>query len=194
MLDTSQDAHMVACVDDDQRDLYMDMPTHPRLTVRFAPRTDVVGAINGAVKAMPDYEVYGLIVDDSYFKTPGWDKWLETEINSWPNRIGVVSANHQWAAHVNFGYVTREWIDTVGWYACPTTQHFCWDSVLEMLGEATRITYATKDQFHIHHDLIQKDATVQIFALDAIQFLGWCVNERRDLVAKIREAMCASVS
>ena len=194
MLDTSENSDMVACVDDDQGDLYRGLANHPRMKVHIGPRTDIVGSVNAAVSAFPDYDVYGLMVDDARFETPGWDKWLENEINSWPNRVGVVSASHNWARHVNFGYATKEWIEVLGWYACPSTQHYCWDTVLEMLGEASRISYAPKDKFHIHHDLVQKDETVKIMMMDAVQFLGWCVNERHDLVVKLREAMCASVS
>lgn len=187
MLETSSDAEMLLCVDSDQADLYAPA-CRPRVSLFSKPLTDIVDLLNAAISGH-EADIYGLIVDDARFTTPGWDVWLETAIDGFPKRLGVVSASHNVGTFVNFPYVSREWIETVGWYACPTTQRFCWDTVLEMLGEATRIEYAPEDRFHIQHDLERNDKAVQIFMTDAVQFLGWCVNERRSLVQKIRGEM-----
>lgn len=179
-------ADVVICVDDDQIHDY-----HPlvgdRTAVVSAPRTDIVGTLNAAVAKMANYQAYGLLVDDARLTIPGWDDYLLETIDQFPGRIGVVSAAHSVGAFLNFGYVSRAWIDTLGWYACPDTAHYCWDTVMELLGEATSIVYAPKDRFFIQHDLHRSDGSIQVFYKDCVQFLGWCVNGRRDLVARLRE-------
>jgi len=187
MLDNSSDAHMAMCIDVDQEGLYLDLE-HPRMLKSVAPRTDIVGSINAAADRFPGYDIYGMMTDDAVFNTSGWDVWTQGVFDSFPKRLGVVSPFHNGGAFVNFPYVSREWIDLVGWFACPETQHFCWDTVLEMLGEATAIRYATRDEFRLHHFVDRNDKTVPVFMMDCVQFLGWCVNRRRDLVLKIREA------
>lgn len=191
MIETSQFTDMILCIDHDQEDLYATIPRNDRLKVLPGPRTDIVGSVNRAVSEFRGYDIYGLVVDDATFLTRAWDQWLAEAINSLPKRLGVVSAFHNLGGFVNFAYVSREWIDLLGWYACPDTQHFCWDTVLEMIGEATAIRYATESEFAIFHDSHPRDEAVKVFCLDAVQFLGWCVNKRRDTVTKIREAMAA---
>jgi hypothetical protein len=188
MLTTSLDTEMVACIDDDQVDLYP-ARDRPRFKYHVGPRTDIVGSLNAAVKAHPDYDAYGLIVDDAMFKTVGWDQWMIGRMGSLKNGIGVISAAHSVGAFVNFAYVSRAWVRALGWYACPDTLHFCWDTVMELLGEATEIVYATRKEFFIEHELVQSDRTVPIFMMDAVQFLGWCVNARRKSVYNLREVM-----
>ena len=187
MIDTSKSTTMIACIDDDQRGLYAPIQ-HERLVYHVAPRVNVVDLLNSAVKLHP-FDVYGLMVDDARFKTFGWDDYVVRTIEAFPAGIGVVSAHHGKGWFVNFPYVSARWIEVVGWYACPQTHHFCWDTVLELLGEATHIDYASEQNFAIEHDLLQNDATLCKFASDCIQFLGWCVNGRRDVVQKLREAM-----
>lgn len=191
MIDTSELTTMLLCIDHDQREPYSRMPDHPRLKIQVGLRADIVGSINTAVKAHPGYDAYGLLVDDARFTVVGWDRWLLGSIDDFPNRLGVISAAHNIGEFVNFAYVSREWVEVVGWYACPDTVHFCWDTVLEMLGEATAIVYAPKEWFHIDHDLSQNDEKVKVFMEDCVRFLDWCVNARRALVFKIRAAMVA---
>lgn len=189
---TSTTATVIAYIDEDERDLYGEaLAGHvvPGVKVHIGPRMGLVGSLNRLTEIYPDYDIYGLAVDDSHFVVEGWDQWVAETIARFPNRLGVVSASHSAGPFVNFGYVSRQWIDLLGWYACPQTAHFCWDTVLELLGEATRIEYAPADRFHIHHDLHQGDGAIPRFVMDCVQFLGWCSNQRRQLVIKIREAM-----
>ena len=187
MVDTSTDTRMALCIDDDQEAVYSYLH-HPRLIKVVGPRTDIVGSLNNALHGL-DYSACGLIVDDAVFESSGWDSWVLKTLSQFPGRIGVVSAAHNVGEFVNFGYVSKEWVDLLGWYACPDTLHFCWDTVLELLGEATAISYAPKDRFYINHDLSRERTTVKLLAEDAFAFLGWCVNDRRRLAFKLREAM-----
>jgi hypothetical protein len=101
----------------------------------------------------------------------------------------VVSAYHAHGPWVNFPYVSRDWIERVGWYACPQTHHYCWDTVMELLGEATRIDYAKQHDFEIEHDAIQDGSQIPAFEMDCVQFLSWVITTRREIVQKLRAAM-----
>jgi len=185
MLDTSESADMLLCIDDDQAELYAGLAGR-RMRKNFAPRTDIVGSLNKAVGAFPEYTIYGQMTDDAVFLTPGWDKWVERVVAEFPARLGVVSPYHNGGKFVNFPYVSREWIQNVGWFACPETLHFCWDTVLELLGEATNIRYAEPYEFGLHHYVDRNNKTVPVFLKDCLQFLGWTVNRRRDILDKLR--------
>ena len=191
MLGPSDEAIMALCIDDDQEQVYAGL-NHPRLAKHIGPRTDIVGSINSAVRSMPNHSIYGMMTDDAVFRSADWDVWTEAAFSQFPNRLGVVSPHHNGGPFVNFPYVSREWIDLVGWFACTETLHFCWDTVLEMLGEATQIRYASEIEFGLHHYVDRNDKTLPVFMMDCVQFLGWCVNRRRDLVNRIREASWAN--
>ena len=191
MLKTSESTTMIVCADDDQKDEYGVLDPAPRMRFSYGPKADIVKAVNRGVAENPDFDAYGLIVDDAEFTAPNWDVYVSRRLESFSGRIGVVSAAHTLGAFVNFGYVSKRWIDTLGWYACPDTQHYCWDTVLEMLGEATEIDYAPRETFYIQHNHVPKDKTLPVFMMDAVQFLGWCVNKRRETVMKLREAAIA---
>lgn len=188
MLRTSSRTDMILCVDSDQEGMYSHL-TGERLLMSVQPRNSIVSALNSAASTFSGYVTYGLMVDDAEYTVPGWDEWVERTVSSFPARLGVVSAHHNAGSFVNFPYVSRQWIDLVGWYACTETNRFCWDTVMEMLGEATRIEYAGPEVFHIEHELLRNDETVKIFVMDAVQFLGWCVNGRKDVVQRIRNAI-----
>ena len=194
MVATSTDAVMIAVVDSDQTAMYDTITATPddRLIISYGTRDSrggVVASINAAIKNNPGFDVYGLMVCDARIETPGWENWVASCVARFPNRIGLMSAHHNVGRFVNFPYVTREWIDAVGWYACPDTFRFCWDTVAEMLGDATAIEYAEEKDFHIEHELRRNDNTVNVFATDAIQFLGWCVNGRREAVSRLKAAI-----
>jgi hypothetical protein len=190
MVDTSHDANLILLVDQDQEGMYQGLK-HPRLQTLIGDRADITHILNAAVKKTPGYDIYGMMTDDAEFRTKGWDAWTEDAFSAFPGRIGIVSPSHNGGDFVNFPYISREWIDIVGWFACPETIHFCWDTVAEMIGEATQITYAKKDEFRLQHFVDRNDKTLNVFMTDCVQFLGWCVNRRRDIVAKVRAASSA---
>ncbi len=166
-------------------------PQSPRLLGSYLPQDspgNIVAGLNHAVRRNPGFDVYGLIVGDAEFKSPGWEAYLEAEVARMPNGIGVVSAAHTAGTFVNFPFVTREWVDAVGWYACPDTVHFCWDSVIECLGEATHIAYATPAEMFIAHESVRNERLFTVFTADALKFLGWFVNRRREIVSLLRAA------
>ena len=188
LLATSTEADMILCVDGDQLDLYGHRMGGDRLRLFSKPRTSIVDLLNAAAEKYRGYDVYGLIVDDSVFVTRGWDTQVQGWVTGFKGGIGVVSAHHAAGPWVNFPYVSRRWIDTLGWYACPETHHFCWDTVSELLGDATSIVYAHEDEFSIHHDGLIQCSREAVMVHDTREFLDWCIDRRRWNIMKLREA------
>lgn len=193
ILKTSK-ADVAVYIDNDQVDLYRNSGIlwggrfGERLLIEIGPRIGPARAIDKLAMTHLDYDVFGLSTDDSIYKSPGWDKFTERAIREFDNRIGVVSAAHGGGPWVNFPYVSREWITTLGWYVCPGVTHYCWDTCIEILGDATNIVYATKKQFEIDHQA-QPTQGIDRFALDGALFLGWCINQRPVAMKKLRAAM-----
>lgn len=193
VIETASLADIMPYVDDDQSEIYGNVEKlfPSRMFKLVGPRVDQAAAVNQLVSTFPGYSAYGLITDDAEMKVGGWDRYVLDVLDHFPGRIGVVSGAHTLGGFVNFAYVSGQWIEAAGWYACPDTIHFCWDTVIEMLGEATEIVYAPKERFFIEHNHVYDDKKVQLFMMDAVKFLGWCINKRRDVVASLREAAVA---
>lgn len=193
MIATSESATALVYIDDDQLHLYMhhcDWEGKYGKRVKFSVGKQIGPAksCEWLISTHKEYDVYGLMTDDAIFLTPGWDRYLSDRFEEFPGRIGVVSPDHEHGPWVNFPYVSRQWLDIVGWYVYPGVFHFCWDTVLEILGEGSRIDYPNITQFGIKH--FQR-ATVEPHHTrpDAMAFLGWCITERRGIVRKLREAI-----
>jgi hypothetical protein len=180
---------MLACIDDDQEDLYSGIENQSRLVKSFGRRRTVCEIINRAVDQMPAFETYVTMIDDAEYVSPGWDRWLTQVFREWPNRIGVVSPAHDGGDFLAYPIASREWIDTVGGFAAYGLHRFTWDTALELLGEATNIRYATKDEMFIKHHLDERAGAVQAFMEDSARFVVWCATERRKTVAKLRKSM-----
>lgn len=199
MIATSTRARVYAYVDDDQRTMYQDgIPqqfggeTPGELIIHSGPRIGPVAACNELVaKALPGTRIFGMVPDDAEFRTKGWDDWLVRTIDSFPGRLGVASAAHNYGGYVNFPWVSADWIQVVGWYFYPKNFHFCCDTILELLGDATNIVHAKPEEFQMfHHGLQTLNPNAYPDAANA--FLHWTVVERRDLIMKIKAAIDAA--
>jgi len=190
----TSDADIAVYIDDDQIDIYRDGGINwkarfgPRLKITIGRRIGPAAAADSLVKAFKRYDVYGLSTDDSVYRSKGWDKFVARCMDAFPSRIGVVSAHHGHGPWVNFPYVSREWIDTLGWFVVPGVTHYCWDTALEILGDATEIVYATKEQFEIDHMTEPTSSSPAIAQQDALTFLTWAITLRREAILKLRAA------
>jgi hypothetical protein len=193
IVDTS-DADIAVYIDDDQVDFYRDVGINwkarfgHRLKITIGRRIGPAAAADSLVKGFRNYDVYGLSTDDSIYRSKGWDKFVAGCMDNFPNHIGVVSAHHGHGPWVNFPYVSREWIDALGWFVVPGVTHYCWDTALEILGDATDIVYATKDQFEIDHMAEMTSSSPAIAHQDGQQFLLWAITLRREAILKLRAA------
>jgi hypothetical protein len=158
VLATSNLADVLVYVDEDQRELYESGLTGagfgPRVKALYAARIGPVAAANSLVDENPSYAAYGLITDDTTIKTEtwGWDAWLLETLDFFPRRLAVVSPRHNLGEHVDMPFVSWEWIDCVGWYACPEFYHYCWPILTGLIGEMTAIVHAPEQSFAIHHE------------------------------------------
>lgn len=178
-------------IDEDQRDLYRGyIDGGDGWKAMVGPRIGPAKANNAIIDANPGAAAYGWVDDNARFMTPGWDEYVLDELNKFPGRIGVVSAHHNSGPFVNFACVSNRWVETIGWLAYPEVFHMCWDTILEMLGEATQIVYAPEDKFRVEHhpELSGTPNRAELFKVDSEKFLWWCVGERYDLVKKLRAA------
>lgn len=184
-------------VDSDQRDEYRssrydmpgvyDGPHIDRGDILSGPRIGPVGSANRLVEYHLPYDVYGLITDDSIITTPGWDEWVLETVKQFPNKIVVISPHHNMGNHVDMPFVTREWIETVGWFACPDCYHYAWPTITGLIGEMTAIVHAPEHKFHIEHSDHVQDKDKQI--RDAQPFYEFVSLKLPAVVERLRSAM-----
>lgn len=191
---TSTYADMKVYVDSDQIHDYLDSHDWAgefgtKLQFTVDTRVGPNAAINRLYEQnKANYRIFGVIPDDSRFMRKGWDEYVIRTIDSFPGNIGVVSPAHTDGDYCAYPYVTREWIDIVGWYAMPQAHSFVWDTCIEMLGEATNIVYASSDDFYMFHECRKSENFEQYLKMDEHAFLAWCVVSRRAIVKKLRAA------
>jgi hypothetical protein len=186
----TSDADVAVYIDDDQVDLYRQefdwrAEFGSRVLFDSGNRIGPAPAVNRLVERHGGYDVYGLSTDDSIYRTKGWDRFTADQISRFPGRIGAVSAYHGHGPWVNFPYVSSNWVETLGWFACPDVTHYCWDTAIEILGDATSIVYATREQFEIDHQP-QPTSNIDRFALDGTLFLDWCIHKRPESIKRLR--------
>lgn len=188
VFDTSNQASVLVYIDADQESIYRPLLERPHVHAIYGTQIGPVHAANKLIDVHRGHcHIYGMVPDDSQFSTPGWDDYLIDRFGKFPKEIGVIAAAHNGGDYVNFPWVSRNWIETVGWYYYPKNFHHCCDSILEMLGEATEIEYASPQEFAMNHDL-QHTFNRDKYAPDLEGFLNFCVGERREIVRRLREA------
>ncbi len=145
--------------------------------------------MNKLVEAFPDYDIYGVCPDDCAFTTPGWDVYVQRTIDNFPGQIGVVSPKHNYGPYVNFPFVSKKWIQTLGFFAVPTMYHFCWDTALELLGEQTRLVTSTPQEMFMSNQAIPAFNYDTHFRQDCEMFLWWVVQSRNAQAEKLKALM-----
>lgn len=190
VLETSRHADVLCYIDKDQEVLYRGLLEGERLIVHRGPRIGPAPAANALVNAYPHYSAYGLITDDTTIVTKRWDEWLFACLASFPNRLVVVSPRHNLGEHVDMPFVSREWIDLVGWYACPGMLHYSWPILTGLIGEMTAIVHAPDHAFALHHEGLAHTNT-EVRDRDARVFFDYVALRLPAYVEKIRKAMAA---
>jgi len=193
LLATSTKAALIVWCDEDQIVSYAEgVKWGPRVVMHGGTRIGPVAAANSLCHLYRDpIRIYGMVPDDAIFKTPGWDDYIIKTFEAMPRRIGVIAAAHNGGEYVNFPWVSREWIESVGWLYYPHNFHHCCDSILEILGECTNMVYAKPEEFSMHHELVTT-FNREKFVADCYNFLAWAVGERRTLVKRIRERIAGA--
>lgn len=190
--ETSKLADMAVYIDSDQINMYLDKydwkkDFGDRLSFTVDRQVGPNASLNTLQqKYFQDYKIFGVIPDDSRFVVGDWDRYVIEEMEKFPGHIGVVSPAHNDGAYCAYPYVSKEWVEIVGWYAMPEAHSFIWDTCIELLGEATNITYAPEHMFRMFHQCRQSENFETYLKLDEHAFLSWVVVARAAIVRKLR--------
>lgn len=104
----------------------------------------VCGAMNWAFNRYPNEPFYGLICDDEYVYTTGWDKRLIEAAGS----KYVAHGNDQWMSkHRMHAYVTwgGDLLRHIGWWSLPGLWHWYHDNAWEQLMAGTNAVRFCQD-------------------------------------------------
>lgn len=188
-------AVVFAYVDAEDWPVYANLALAMPVEFRVGPRIGPTASLNLLIQDARGrgYDAFGVITDDASMIVPDWDLWLEQTIDSFPGRLGVVSARHYAGTWCNFPFISREMLDLLGWYAYPGSYHYVYDTVLELIGEATAIRHATSDQLLVNHECLPA-WNLDRYRTDAEAFTRWCVLERPETVKKLQAAAALVLS
>ena len=148
-------------------------------------RIGPVASYNAMVRERPGYDVYGAITDDCTFETKGWDNWIREKASG----ITAIAPYVRDSGRMDFPWCTREWIETVGYFALPRCYHYYWDVAMEVLGQLSRIVYAGQYDFRIDHHGEPISAQPVTVLQDAIETIHWLIWNRPAQVSKLRKAL-----
>lgn len=188
IIKTSDSADVLAYVDEDESEDYFYGLDVRKLKMVRGARVGPVSAANSMTSMFPDYEVYGMITDDSIVVTKGWDEWLLQTVAIFPNRVCVVSPHHNVGDHVDMPFVSRAWVKATGWFAAPPCYHYCWPTITGMIGEMSAIAHAPKERFSIMH-AYDAGANLSLRGPDAENFYDFMSRDMMPAVERVREAM-----
>jgi hypothetical protein len=150
LLRTSEEADLLCYVDEDQRELYEGVVADPsRLKMMFGPRVGPIAAVNALYNSDTEYAAYLVITDDSRLVTPGWDRTLLGIGKKYD--VWAASPTHNLGLNMDYAVVSGEWAKALGWVCYPGCYHWCWPSVIEVLGEATTLFRLKPGICHIEH-------------------------------------------
>jgi hypothetical protein len=199
-LATSTHARLVIVIDSDQSSLYDLSNYGARVTaiVQSSSMAGPAGTYNQIVSSITA-DVYGAVVDDSEFMTVGWDDFVLNTRNGFPGKVGLVSAwnnvcmprgdDSPQIDYVQFPFVTREWVSAVGFFSYPKCVAYCWDTILDVIGDETSIKRCDKEEFHMRHHAMTSDNEGKYLRQDALEAVFYLANGRRKTVARLKKAM-----
>jgi len=163
--DTSN-ARVLAYVDDDSREAYRHgwgqnpgqfVDAMARTFIYEGPRIGPVASMNVLVNHYLDqFDIFGMVPDDATFETAGWDRRMEEVAASFQGGIGAMSPKHSLGDHVDIPFVTRRWIDILGWFAYPGFYHWGWPTVISALAEGIQsLVHLPEESCFVRHDHLE---------------------------------------
>lgn len=145
-------------------------------------------AVNALCDTFREYRNYLVVSDDITFIRSDWDVEVNDAMKEFPGRIGCVHlASEIKERYVNWATVSREWLDTLGWFNYPGCGWFCQDTIIQALAEALdRITFIEPQV--LQHHVEQYDETMKRFEMDAIAFLWYMAKQFGADLKKLQSA------
>lgn len=186
---TSRHAYVAAYVDtnDPYADYYRGLRMPDRTIMIHGEQIGVAAAANSLVNEHSRFDAYGLLTDDSVITTPGWDKWLLDRLEAFEDGCGVVSPSHNLGFHVDMPFVSRRWIEVMGWFAEPNMNHFCWPTVIGLTASlAGRLHRASASEFAIQHDQMARYDWPET-SEDATALYRWLIHDLDMAVEAVKE-------
>lgn len=182
-------ARLLVCLDDDTAASYGEVLGRTSgVSAHIRDRAGLVEKVNWLVEQEPDYDLYGIMPDDCVVMTPGWDDYALEMVEQYP--YCVVSPYHNFGNHIDLPFVSRAWIEALGWYACPDCYHYCWPIITGLIGEMTAICHCPKDSFGIVYT--ENDVNRAWQVEDAQAFFEYVSLKLPVAVERIRQAMTRS--
>lgn len=160
--------------------------------MEFLPQNlGMCGAMQHYFHGHPNDPFYGLVCDDEYVFTPGWDKTLVEAAG----KFGIAHGNGWQSQNRLHNYVTwgGDLIRTVGWWALPGLWHWFFDDAWEAIAGALglRRFCPTVNTEHRHYlaGKAERDATYALGESRATQdqqrFLDWHRHEWPALLERL---------
>ena len=141
--------------DDKYRGGYL---TERGYTLRQGDRVALPVAWN-ELAAENNYDILMMCADDLRFRTVGWDDDVVRAFEQWPDGIGLVYADdgiHGKKAATH-SFVTKKWIDAVGYYLPPTlTGDFVDNWLMILAASVGRIAYLDRTYIEHRHPIANK--------------------------------------
>lgn len=147
-LATTSRAHLVVYLDDDDPQMVQE---HPRITALVGPRVGPAQALNSMVACAFGFASYGMIPDDCVLNGSRVDHAL-TDFSLLPNGIGAISPRHSMGDHFDLPFVSRHWLDRLGWFAFRGSYRWCWPTVIEVLAGDRVVRPSSADLFVRHNE------------------------------------------
>lgn len=183
---SSNQVELAVYIDFDQKTKYP--ASLPNTHVCYGERVGPVSSYNALVKRHRGYDVYGAVTDDCQFETEGWETWLNSAVAAFKNNVGAIAPYVRDSGRMDFPWVTRQWIETLGYFALKTCKHYYWDVAVELLGQCSQIAYADVYDFRIAHLGTPYGCNPETVFADSRTLTSWTVWERPRDVRLLREA------
>lgn len=187
VIQTAPDTQLFVYIDRDQRDLYQwcfHEGAPKQLSMTVGERVGPCAATNYLLKNNPGYDAYGMFCDDCRVTVSGWDRFV---LNTLDYGYLSVAAAHGTQA-VDFPFLSKKWVDALGWYCHPSLYHWGWDAVLAALGVASgKMMQALPSQFWFDHDVGQS-MNRDRYPSDVIRLYEYFCNHFAHDLKRLREA------
>lgn len=126
--------------------------------IKVGPRMFLTEKLNDGLKHKPNEPWYGLLNDDHWPKTEGWDLALVEKLKSQQ----IVWPKDNYADRISTPVFDGDLIRSLGWMAPPEMKHFYIDDVHELLAECLgcrRLESVTVSHEHVNAGRMRPDRT-----------------------------------
>ena len=191
-IQTAPEVDIAIYIDEDQRRLYgwvEEERTPKQLKVTFGLRIGPVASINHLIQEYSGYDCYGFVLDDCRFGTLGWDKFLQGGGFRPPAVPWIVSPAKNTGDHGDMLFVSKAWMEALGWFAWPGCYHWGWDAIMSSLGHAAGVYYqANPKEFWITHDVLSS-MNRDRYPADIVQLYDFFSNYFQGALKQLKAAM-----